>query len=98
MISDSLIFYISFPIKGEEWQVQCSLTALCDDPEAHIVIDDEQVEVVRVVSAKLEDVSLDEKAWRELLREHGLLSDFCEQLMTYLSFLTWTLSKPMAKA
>ena len=96
MTNDSLVFYVSFPIKGDDWQVQCSLTASCDDP---LILDgDEKTDVIRIMHAKFGGVTLDESAWRELLKEHDLLSGFCEQMMTYLSYLTWTLSKPIAKA
>jgi len=104
MVDDSMVFYVSFPVAGQDWQVQCSLTSIKDDPywtKTDPYIDEsdyEEAEIVRVVCAEKGDIRLDEKSWKELLRHHDLLADFCEQLMAYLSYLTWTMTKPIAEA
>ncbi len=89
MNNDSFVFHVNFPVQDVKWRVQCSVTLLSENVP---------VDTVRILDAMYNGIRLDERSWKELLRQHGLISEFCSEMMDYVSLLLWSLSGPVAEA
>lgn len=94
--TDSLVFYMEFPIADATWSVQCCVTNMSVSDDGYHF--NEEADIVRVMNAKHNRIRLDERSWKALLDENDLLGEFCERMLSYLSFLMWTIEKPMAEA
>lgn len=89
---NSIRFFMTYDIEDTQWRVDCSVT----NPEPDMADDD--VNVVQIICAENEGVSLDERAWRALLEEHELVEDFCDKLLSNVAFMEWTMSKTVGHA
>jgi hypothetical protein len=56
---------------------------------------DTKVGTIRIAGAVHDNVKLDEVSWREFLKDHSLLRDFCSDIMGYASLLEWSISRPV---
>ena len=93
MSGDTFEFSISFPVEGTGWRVRCSVLLNLDLAES----DDfgAEVDTISIISATQSNLMLDEVCWREFLKSHGLLREFCSDMMGYASLLQWSLSRPV---
>ena len=93
MSGDAFEFDISFPVESTGWCVRCRVLFNLDLTRSGDL--DIEVDTIRILEARHSGLTLDEISWREFLKSHGLLREFCSDMMGYASLLQWSLSRPI---
>ncbi len=95
MSGDAFEFSISFPVESTGWRVRCMVLFHFDLTRSGDL--DIEVDTIRILEASHSSLTLDEISWREFLKSHGLLREFCSDMMGYASLLQWSLSRPVVR-
>ena len=93
MMGDTFEFSISFPVESTGWRVRCRVDLSLDSTGGDSL--EAEVDRIRIVEATHSSVTLEEGSCREFLKSHGLLREFCSDMIGYASLLQWTISRPV---
>ena len=94
MDSSLLTFFMEYRIEGVHWRVECTAQTFDVGDQDN----DVDVDLVKVTCASCTGVRLDEDSWKALLKEHGLVTEFCEQMLSTLAMMQWSLNGPAGEA